>query len=146
MTHYDDWYAGRPVLVTANDYGQRLYNGDMGVTIRRDDGRLRVVVPGADGLQEFATTRLPDVQTVHAMTVHKSQGSQAEQVSVVMPPERLAAAHPRALLHGGDPGQGEGVGHRHRGSRSAPRSARKVQRASRAGEPARRLTVRAISD
>jgi exodeoxyribonuclease V alpha subunit len=87
VTHYDEWYAGRPVLVTANDYGQGLYNGDIGVTIRRDDGRIRVVVPGADGLKEFATTRLPDVQTVYAMTVHKSQGSQAEEVSVVMPPD-----------------------------------------------------------
>ena len=87
VTHYDEWYAGRPVLVTANDYGQGLYNGDIGVTIRAADGRLRVVVPGADGLKEFATTRLAGVQTVHAMTVHKSQGSQAREVSVIMPPE-----------------------------------------------------------
>lgn len=87
VTHYDEWYAGRPVLVTANDYGQGLYNGDIGVTIRAADGRLRVVVPGADGLKEFATTRLAGVQTVHAMTVHKSQGSQAREVSVIMPPD-----------------------------------------------------------
>ena len=53
VTHYEEWYAGRPVLVTANDYGQGLYNGDIGVTIRAADGRLRVVVPGADGLKEF---------------------------------------------------------------------------------------------
>ena len=75
------------MLVTANDYGQGLYNGDIGVTIRAADGRLRVVVPGADGLKEFATTRLAGVQTVHAMTVHKSQGSQAHTVSVVLPGE-----------------------------------------------------------
>ena len=87
VTQYEEWYAGRPVLVTANDYGQGLYNGDIGVTIRAADGRLRVVVPGADGLKEFATTRLAGVQTVHAMTVHKSQGSQAREVSVIMPPE-----------------------------------------------------------
>ena len=87
VTHYDEWYAGRPVLVTANDYGQGLYNGDLGVTVRLVDGRLRVVVPGADGLKEFATTRMAGVQTVHAMTVHKSQGSQAREVSVVMPPD-----------------------------------------------------------
>jgi exodeoxyribonuclease V alpha subunit len=87
VTHYDEWYAGRPVLVTANDYGQGLYNGDLGVTIRLVDGRLRVVVPGADGLKEFATTRMAGVQTVHAMTVHKSQGSQARTVSVVLPDE-----------------------------------------------------------
>jgi exodeoxyribonuclease V alpha subunit len=87
VTHYEEWYAGRPVLVTANDYGQGLYNGDLGVTVRLVDGRLRVVVPGADGLKEFATTRMAGVQTVHAMTVHKSQGSQAREVSVVMPPD-----------------------------------------------------------
>ena len=87
VTHYDEWYAGRPVLVTANDYGQGLYNGDLGVTVRLVDGRLRVVVPGAEGLKEFATTRMAGVQTVHAMTVHKSQGSQAREVSVVMPPD-----------------------------------------------------------
>ena len=87
VTHYDEWYAGRPVLVTTNDYGQGLYNSDIGVTIRRPDGRLRVVVPGVDGLKEFATTRLAGVQTVYAMTVHKSQGSQAREVSVVMPPD-----------------------------------------------------------
>ncbi len=87
VTNYEEWYAGRPVLVTANDYGQGLYNGDIGVTIRAGDGRLRVVVPGADGLKEFATTRLAGVETVHAMTVHKSQGSQAHEVSVIMPPE-----------------------------------------------------------
>ena len=87
VTLYDEWYAGRPVLVTANDYGQGLYNGDLGVTVRLVDGRLRVVVPGADGLKEFATTRMAGVQTVHAMTVHKSQGSQTREVSVVMPPD-----------------------------------------------------------
>ena len=86
VTHYDDWYAGRPVLVTANDAGQRLSNGDMGVACRREDGRLRVVLAGMED-REFAPTRLPDVQTVHAMTVHKSQGSQAGTVSVVLPEE-----------------------------------------------------------
>jgi len=86
VTHYEEWYAGRPVLVTANDSGQRLSNGDMGVAVRRDDGRLRVVLAGMED-REFAPTRLPDVQTVHALTVHKSQGSQAPVVSVVLPDE-----------------------------------------------------------
>ena len=123
VTHYEEWYAGRPVLVTANDHGQGLYNGDIGVTIRAADGRLRVVVPGADGLKEFATTRLAGVQTVHAMTVHKSQGSQAggqrDHAAGGLPP-----AHPRALLHRRDPRPGAAP--------SAPRSRRaaKAQRAS----------------
>jgi exodeoxyribonuclease V alpha subunit len=83
---YDAWYAGRPVLVTANDPGQRLSNGDMGVTVRTADGRLRVVL-AEQQQRRFAPTRLPEVETMHAMTVHKSQGSQAETVTVVMPPQ-----------------------------------------------------------
>jgi exodeoxyribonuclease V alpha subunit len=79
------WYLGRPVLVTANDYGLGLYNGDMGVTLLRD-GVLRAVIAGTEPL-EFATSRLADVDTVHAMTIHKSQGSQAKDVTVLMPPE-----------------------------------------------------------
>lgn len=89
-THvYREWYAGRPVLVSANDAGLALYNGDMGLTVI-DGDRLRVLVPGAGGDdpdRRIATTRMPEVQTAHAMTVHKSQGSQAHTVSVVLPPE-----------------------------------------------------------
>jgi exodeoxyribonuclease V alpha subunit len=79
------WYLGRPILVTANDYGLGLYNGDTGVTLLKD-GVLRAVIAGTEPL-EFATSRLADVDTVHAMTIHKSQGSQAKDVTVLMPPE-----------------------------------------------------------
>ena len=79
------WYAGRPILVTANDYGLGLYNGDAGVTIL-DNSVLRAVIAGAEPL-EFATSRLADVETMHVMTIHKSQGSQAEEVTVLLPPE-----------------------------------------------------------
>jgi exodeoxyribonuclease V alpha subunit len=79
------WYVGRPVLVTANDYGLQLYNGDTGVTVVRG-GALRAVIAGS-GRRDFATSRLSDVDTMHAMTIHKSQGSQAEQVTVLLPPD-----------------------------------------------------------
>ncbi|SDS91651.1 DNA helicase/exodeoxyribonuclease V, alpha subunit [Nocardioides scoriae] len=88
VTHYDEWYAGRPILVTANDYDQLLNNGDMGATVRDGDGRLRVVVQVGGATRELATSRLAGVETVHAMTVHKSQGSQARVVSVVLPDEQ----------------------------------------------------------
>ncbi|TGD90001.1 exodeoxyribonuclease V subunit alpha [Mycolicibacterium sp. CH28] len=80
------WYVGRPLLVTANDYGLRLYNGDTGVTVLRD-GVLRAVMAGAGGLVEFGIGRLADIETMHAMTIHKSQGSQAAEVTVLLPPE-----------------------------------------------------------
>lgn len=80
------WYTGRPVLVMANDYGLGLYNGDTGVTVLHN-GALRAVIASAGGPLEFATSRLGDIETMHAMTIHKSQGSQADEVTVLMPPE-----------------------------------------------------------
>ncbi len=80
------WYAGRPVLVTANDYGLKVYNGDTGVVVAGPEG-LRAVIAGAAGTLGFATSRLTDIETMHAMTIHKSQGSQADEVTVLMPPE-----------------------------------------------------------
>lgn len=87
VAHYEEWYAGRPILVTANDRGLGLYNGDLGVAVREPDGRLRVHVAAPGGVKGYAPSRLPQVQTVYAMTVHKSQGSQARVVTVVMPAE-----------------------------------------------------------
>jgi exodeoxyribonuclease V alpha subunit len=83
---WSQWYAGRPLLVTANDYALRVYNGDTGVVVAGPDG-LRAVVATVTGPLEFATSRLADVETMHAMTIHKSQGSQANEVTVLMPPE-----------------------------------------------------------
>jgi exodeoxyribonuclease V alpha subunit len=79
------WYVGRPLLVTENDYGLRLYNGDTGVVVATDDGRVTAVFERRGELLHFAPTRLAAVETVHAMTVHKSQGSQFDTVAVVLP-------------------------------------------------------------
>ena len=87
LQHFEEWYAGRPVLVTSNDSGLGLSNGDLGVTVRLPDGRLRVLVRIGAATRLFAPTRLSGVETVHAMTVHKSQGSEARAVTVVLPPE-----------------------------------------------------------
>lgn len=87
---WSPWYAGRPVLVTNNDYGLGVYNGDIGVAVvagAGQQGALRAVIAGAEDLLELATSRLSDVETMHAMTIHKSQGSQSDVVSVLMPPE-----------------------------------------------------------
>ncbi len=85
---YATWYAGRPLLVTANDYGLGVYNGDTGVAVRPPAGgrALRAAVAGSTGLLDLATSRLGQVETMHALTIHKSQGSQADQVVVILPP------------------------------------------------------------
>jgi exodeoxyribonuclease V alpha subunit len=81
-----EWYAGRPLLLTSNDYGLDLFNGDTGVVVATPDGvRAAIEVPG--GHRELATSRLTDVETMHAMTVHKSQGSQAAEITVLLPPD-----------------------------------------------------------
>jgi exodeoxyribonuclease V alpha subunit len=83
---WSEWYVGRPLLVTANDYGLKVFNGDTGVVVIGNDG-LRAVIAGATGPLDFATSRLSEIETMHAMTIHKSQGSQAHEVTVLMPPE-----------------------------------------------------------
>ncbi len=85
MPLWEPWYPGRPVLVTANDYGLGLSNGDTGVALLRD-GALRAVMAGAGGPVELATGRLSDIETMHAMTIHKSQGSQSAEITVLLPP------------------------------------------------------------
>jgi exodeoxyribonuclease V alpha subunit len=82
---WSEWYVGRPLLVTANDYTLQLYNGETGAAVLRDDGRLRACISGSGGLHDFATGRLDEVETMHAMTIHKSQGSQARRVTVLLP-------------------------------------------------------------
>jgi exodeoxyribonuclease V alpha subunit len=80
-----EWYAGRPVMITRNDYNLDLYNGDIGVTVRTADG-LRAVFERGE-VRAFPLSHLTEHATVHAMTIHKSQGSQFDQVVVVLPDE-----------------------------------------------------------
>ncbi len=79
------WYAGRPLLVSANDHALEIYNGETGVAVL-DGGRLRARIDGSRrGLTDLAPGRLDAVETMHALTIHKSQGSQAREVTVLLP-------------------------------------------------------------
>ncbi len=80
-----DWYVGRPLIVTENDYALKLYNGDTGVVIESEDGRLVAAFERRGAIAEVSPTRLAAVDTVYAMTVHKSQGSQFEAVAFLVP-------------------------------------------------------------
>jgi exodeoxyribonuclease V alpha subunit len=79
------WYVGRPLLVTENDYTLGLYNGDTGVVVATSGGRPAAVFDRRGQILEFSPARLSAVETVHAMTVHKSQGSQFDTVAALLP-------------------------------------------------------------
>jgi exodeoxyribonuclease V alpha subunit len=80
----DRWYAGRPLLVTENDYGLRLYNGDTGVVVA-GDGRPTAAFERRGEVMRVSPSRLESVDTVHAMTIHKAQGSQFGTAAVLLP-------------------------------------------------------------
>jgi len=82
------WYRGRPVMVTMNDYDLRLFNGDIGIVLPdpESDGSPRVFFPADDGgIRKIPPARLPAHETVYAMTVHKSQGSEFGRILVLLP-------------------------------------------------------------
>jgi exodeoxyribonuclease V alpha subunit len=82
------WYGGRPVLITANDYSLELFNGDVGLCLEDGKGGFLVWFEKGDGrLQRYPPFRLPQCETVYAMTIHKSQGSEFAEIMVVLPEE-----------------------------------------------------------
>jgi len=110
------WYEGRPVMMTRNDYSLGLMNGDVGVALRMRgaDGERRLYVafpvtrgassslPQDDGatVRFVLPSRLGEVETVYAMTVHKSQGSEFEHTALVLPDDAPAVLT-RELLYTG---------------------------------------------
>jgi len=83
------WYHGRPVMVMINDYSLKLFNGDVGIALNDQESEigLSVYFPSINGVfRKFSPYRLPAHETVFAMTVHKSQGSEYERVLLIMPP------------------------------------------------------------
>ncbi|HWH92411.1 MAG TPA: exodeoxyribonuclease V subunit alpha [Baekduia sp.] len=79
-------YAGRPLLITANDYDLNLFNGDTGVVVAAGEGRLVAAFERRGGVATVRPNQLGAAETVYAMTVHKSQGSQFGTAAVVLPP------------------------------------------------------------
>ena len=96
------WYTGRPVMVTRNNRALRLANGDVGVVMT--DGERRRAVFGSVNIAgeplQLPVARLEDIETVHALTIHKSQGSEYGHVVVVLP-ERASRIVTRELLYTG---------------------------------------------
>jgi exodeoxyribonuclease V alpha subunit len=82
------WYRGRPVMITVNDYTLKLFNGDVGIVFPDPEsgGRPMVHFPTQEGgIRTVSPVRLPAHETVFAMTVHKSQGSEFERILMLLP-------------------------------------------------------------
>jgi len=79
-------YVGRPLLVTENDYELGLYNGDTGVIVEGPGERPAAAFERGGEVLRFSSLRLSAVETVYAMTIHKSQGSQFDTAAVLLPP------------------------------------------------------------
>jgi len=80
------WEPGRPLLVAENDYELSLFNGDTGVVVRHPERGTIAAFGDPQHPILVRPGRLSGVQSVHAMTIHKSQGSQFSSVTVVLPP------------------------------------------------------------
>ena len=96
------WYAGRPVMISRNDYDLGLFNGDVGITLWHTDGskpQLKVAFPDSDGgIRWLLPSRLPAHETAFAMTVHKSQGSEFTRVCLLLP-EQWQSVITRELIY-----------------------------------------------
>lgn len=106
-----EWYPGRAIIVTRNDYGAGLFNGDVGLCLADDNGHLRIWFEAVGGeeargtggraVRSFAIGTLPEHETAFAITIHKSQGSEYDRAAVLLPPAAEARILSRQLLYTG---------------------------------------------
>ena len=85
--HGGPWYPGRVIIVMENDYGVRLFNGDIGVALPDGDGFLVWFKSQNNELRSIAPLRLPRHTQALALTVHKAQGSEFRRMAIVLPSE-----------------------------------------------------------
>lgn len=96
-----DWFRGRQILVTSNDYSVSLFNGDLGIVWPDEQGRPMAWFPGPDGtVRRVSPGRLPAHETAFALTVHKSQGSEFDSVLLILP-DRTSRVLTRELVYTG---------------------------------------------
>lgn len=103
LKEINQWYRGRPVMVTRNDYNTKLFNGDIGITLPDPEAQTekRVFFLSSDGkVRRILPSRLPVHETAFAMTVHKAQGSEFAKVLLILP-ENDSPVLTRELLYTG---------------------------------------------
>jgi len=97
------WYHGRPIMITQNDATIGLYNGDIGIIFKdkSDHNSLKAFFIKTDStVKKYLPARLPEHETVYAMTVHKSQGSEFDHVLFILP-DKLSKILTRELIYTG---------------------------------------------
>ena len=97
---YDPWYVGKPLIVNVNDYTLGLHNGDTGICLRDENDDLKVYFRHEGSVRAIAPGRLPDHSMAYALTVHKSQGSEFNEVLLILPNHRSKVLS-RELLYTG---------------------------------------------
>ncbi len=82
-----EWYEGRPVIVTRNDPAIGVFNGDVGIVLRpaAPGAPLRACFADGDAVRSVGVSRLADVATAFALTVHQAQGSEFAHTVLVLP-------------------------------------------------------------
>jgi exodeoxyribonuclease V alpha subunit len=84
-----DWYQGKPIIIRRNQYDMQLFNGDTGILWRTQDGQLRAwFIRPDNSLYPVTPARLPDHDTAYGITIHKAQGSEFDQVLLLLPEEK----------------------------------------------------------
>ena len=79
------WFPGRLLLVVENSYRHGLFNGDVGICLADAAGTPLAWFPGSDGVRAFHPAALPAHESAFAMTVHKAQGSEFDEVWLQLP-------------------------------------------------------------
>ncbi|MCG6912214.1 MAG: exodeoxyribonuclease V subunit alpha [Deltaproteobacteria bacterium] len=98
-----NWYHGQPVMIRKNDHRLELYNGDLGIVMQdpaSNSGLSVYFAGGESGIRRFAPHRIPEHETAYAMTIHKSQGSEFDEVLLLLP-EKDSPVLTRELIYTG---------------------------------------------
>ncbi|MDE5028227.1 exodeoxyribonuclease V subunit alpha, partial [Francisella tularensis subsp. holarctica] len=82
----DSNYKGNPIMITQNSYSLGLCNGDVGIMWPDDTGKLRAYFDGNDA-KAFSLNMLPKYESVYAMTIHKTHGSEFVEIVIILPAE-----------------------------------------------------------
>ncbi len=96
-----EYYPGRPIIISENNHQLQLYNGDIGILLADDNGLIKAWFATAEGFRGVLPSRLPAHETVYAMTIHKSQGSEFSHAILCLPPYCPDNLLTRELLYTG---------------------------------------------